>query len=497
MTIDTSIIRIGDLNDELATYFKDKIDFTKYELGILRNSIKHYLDKLRDDLWLYIEYPYTDRVFRDSYYHYFSSKSTEYHRHCIRIALFGDEISELDFRTASTNKVQDIYLGFFVIRPLLAPIGRNVISPKALKVVNFSCCTTKFSTLINGKKLEVLGFPHLSQDSETHSCAESTIWATMEYFSHRYPEYRPVLPSEIIGTLKKISYERQIPSNGLSLEHISFALKEYGFGTKIYTRNEYSESDLRMILSTYIESGIPVTIGIQSKTIGHAIIAIGRENINSAMINGISQTPLSDSLNIFDFSTTNKQLVFFDDNFGPYQKAHPKKPTEHYQSDEWKECRIFCFVAPLHPKIYLEAYAVKKAIYSILKNYSSKLEISDGNLIRYFLTSSRSYKNSVSSNSTYSDNLKEIILSIALPKFIWICELSTKDSYINDKCHGLILIDATEPNAIDTKPIIFFLYNDKFINFAPKFSESEDIILYYLSKVECFSPYKNNLNTYN
>ena len=98
-------------------------------------------------------------------------------------------------------------------------------------------------------KFEVKGFPHSSQDAETISCAETTLWALMEYFGNKYPEYRPVLPSDIIKTLKQVSSERQVPSKGLNIQQMSFALKEYGFGTRIYSRHQYGSS-FENLLST-------------------------------------------------------------------------------------------------------------------------------------------------------------------------------------------------------------------------------------------------------
>lgn len=318
----------------------------------------------------------------------------------------------------------------------------------------------------------------------------------MEYFSHKYPEYRPVLPSNIIETLKKISYERQIPSSGLSLDYISFAIKEYGFGSKIYSADQYLEHELNTILSTYIESGIPVIIGIKSATIGHAIVAIGRENIDANNITQIKATIVKDSFKVFDYNDIDKKLIFIDDNYPPYQKAYPRNPAEHYESFEWKECSIFCFVVPLHSKIYLEAFSAKRAIYSILENYHTTLDIENNTLIKYFLTSSRSLKDSISGNITYTTALKDLILSIALPKFIWVCELSTKDMLVNNECEGLILIDATEPNTLNTKPLILLVYKNKFVNFAQKFEGNSELFLDDLDESIKFSPYINNLKTF-
>src|SRR5690606_28961595 len=126
-----------------------------------------------------------------------------------------------------------------------------------------------------GVKLDVDGFPHSSQDGETIKCAETTIWTLMEYFGNKYPEYKPSLPAKIHHALERFSYQRQLPSNGLTMDQISFALKEFGFGTRVYSYDAYRES-LHEIVDSYVESGIPVILGLQSGSIGHVIIAIGK-----------------------------------------------------------------------------------------------------------------------------------------------------------------------------------------------------------------------------
>jgi hypothetical protein len=51
----------------------------------------------------------------------------------------------------------------------------------------------------------------------------------MEYFGHKYVDYVPVLPSDIITALSNPAFERVVPSRGLSVSQISFALKQFGF----------------------------------------------------------------------------------------------------------------------------------------------------------------------------------------------------------------------------------------------------------------------------
>ena len=62
----------------------------------------------------------------------------------------------------------------------------------------------------------------------------------MEYFGEKYSNYKPVLPSIIINQLTSVSYERQIPSNGLNVDKISYALKEFGCGTRIYALDSFN-----------------------------------------------------------------------------------------------------------------------------------------------------------------------------------------------------------------------------------------------------------------
>lgn len=498
MTLDSAIVPIFELDLELEEFLTKRFGTSTFETNHIQDKIGDFVKPMKKNLWTFVEYPYTDKVFRDSYYNYFSSKSNDYHRHCIRIAFFSEKITYDDFRNIGAFEfLQNSYLGFLVIRPLNNPIGRNLISPKAFKENHIAVCTARFFTSIDGKLLHIDGFPHISQDSETHSCAESTIWSTMEYFSHKYSEYRPVLPSNIIKTLQNISYERQIPSSGLSSDYISYALKEYGFGSKIYSDEEYSEHGLNQIISIYIESGIPIIIGIKSTKIGHAVICIGRDITTYTQIDAIKPTIDDDiDVQLFDVHNIDRQFIFIDDNYPTYQKANLCSPSEHYGRPEWKECKIFCAIVPLHPKIYLEAFNAKNAIYSIIKNYRERLEMNDNILLRYFLASSRSFKDKVLSNSTFTDEIINIVTNIALPKFIWVCELSTKELYKNKLCEGLMIIDATEPNTLNIKPLIFFGYRNKFINFASKLEDNEDLLLDKLNFNINFSAYESNLTTY-
>lgn len=452
------------------------------------------LNQLIDNITFLIEYPYTDKVFRDSYYNYFSSKLYPYYRDCIRVSIFSGIVSEEDFRDSEkVEGVKSNFLGFFVIRPITPQLlGRTAISPRAYKNNNILICKADIPCAINGIKMKVEAFPFSSQDAETISCAETTLWAIMEYFGMKYPEYKPTLPSKIHDTLKKVSFERQMPSNGLDILQLSFVLKEFGFGTRIYSKDQFKDQFL-ILLAIYVESGIPVILSVSSKKIGHAVICIGREanKVGDIKVDPTETIEIHEKPLIFN-SHIERKFVFIDDNHPPYQLADLKNPFKYYSKPDWHDCQISHFIVPLYSKVYLEAYEAKNLIVKFLSFYYKK-EIKktvEPTFIRIFLTSSRSFKNEIAINKTWNKDLKEIVLECTMPKFIWVAELSTPKKIQNHLANGIILLDATEANIYNNKPLILSVYQKKML----LWDENNNELVNFPLSLSDFSIYQNNLN---
>lgn len=383
------------------------------------------------------------------------------------------------------------------MRPLTpALFGRNGISKLGfIHGDNLLVMTAPISSAINGIKLTIHAFPHSSQDSETISCAETTLWSLMEYFGNKYPEYKPTLPSKIHEILSSRKPERQIPSNGLQLMDISFALKKFGFGSKVYTQSEFGDKFFQL-LKIYIESGIPVVTSLQGKGIGHANICIGRREFNPIdLVSLVPEKialadPIKEETSIFFNSKIDREFVFIDDNCGPYQTAALARPCAHYGSPDWDSCRITAFVVPLYPKIYLEAFQVESYMLSYLKNYLQRYFVGGERIFfRMFLASSRSFKQHVALNSDLNETAREVLVSCTMPKFIWVAELSDMELIKQKKGNGLILIDATEVNIIDNKPLILSVFKNILTIWNDPVGELEDIPFI----MNNFNIYTNNL----
>lgn len=490
----------SELQSALKSFLEEKFQISGNNVDrYLFAIMDRYLSNLKDDGLSYlIEFPYTDKVYRNSFYHYYASKLYAYKKDCIRVSIFESGIDQSYFREREKyNDLANAYLGFFVVRPLTpALFGRNALSKAAFKEGNdFLTITAPISAAINGVKLPVNGFPHSSQDSETISCAETTLWSLMEYFGNKYPEYTPVLPSKIHEVLSVRTPERQIPSNGLGLLDISYALKKFGFGAKIYSKEEFGDQFFN-IFKIYIESGIPVVISLEGSGIGHAVLCVGRKKFDPEDLKTISPFTLTksdsskDDIYLYFNSRIERDFIFIDDNWGPYQSADLSKPCLYYGAPNWNSCQISAFVVPLYPKIYLDAFQVENYLLSYTQKYLQKY-LSGGEKIffRMFLASSRSFKNHLSLNPSLNGDIKEVLISCTMPKFIWVAELSTLDLIKDQKANGLIILDATEVNIADNKPLILSVFQNILTIWNDQIGELEDIPL----DLDQFDIYKNNL----
>lgn len=105
-------------------------DLILQEKETIKWKIMQFMRSLRSDIHIIAENRYVDRVYRDSYYEYYATKRYQYSRNCIRLSFFENGFKpNVNFN--DQNNIKDNYLGFLVLRPLIACIGRNVINPKA------------------------------------------------------------------------------------------------------------------------------------------------------------------------------------------------------------------------------------------------------------------------------------------------------------------------------------------------------------------------------
>lgn len=423
-------------------------------------------EKIQFPVTLFIEEFYSDRDYKDSYYHFFATKYYSFFKYATRIAIFKDKISENELYDNGFD-LQEKLIGVITIRPLpKASIGRTYFDPARLSNKSkLYVRTTPFKIGILGRQFKINTFPFSSQDSEYMTCAETSLWMLLHYYGTRYGEYRTALPHEIIETVDDKHFQRVVPSAGLHYTQSSEVLKKFGFSSQVYYRfvkdkTYYDDLLFKRLFYYYVESGIPIMVGIRFKKhkedieLGHAVVCVGHgeveiDNGKPEDIGGFKVFNSADFINTY---------IYMDDNKYPFKENN----FDDFDYNGF-ETKIKYLIVPLYKRIFLDALDAEKTFYTLLKNeilgLNNIFHLKDKNLvIRIFLTTSRNYK------SSRFESLKQsfkIIDSIPMPKFVWICEISTLSLYRQNKIIGEIILDPTSSKNDGFKQIILIRYPNK------------------------------------
>lgn len=451
MTENIEIKNIADFNkdDNISSLLKKLKIIGSQETS--KQHLKRHFESLRNDLQVVIEYEYVDVMYRNEYYSFYSTKLKEYSRNCAKLSFFEPnsikvDDNGVDYSDEAITRIKDGFLGFMVLRPITACIGRNVINVKAKKdhsINDIHFCKTKIGTSVLGIKVTVEGFPHASQDGEMIVCAETAIWSFCEYYGNKFPTHGTTLPSGILNALSDVSIERQMPSSGLPYYHVSTALKNLGLSPriyKLYDKEEKSE-ELKEIFTTYVESGSPVVTCLYSSRSAHADICIGRTNTKVNLKSTKAGSTCS-KRTLYWYNSSVDEFVFCDDNLPCYQIANFNSPTSYYAANKikgWEDFKLFQFIVHLPCKVYNEATAALRLIKDIVNKNAG-----DGTVSRIILANSRSFRNHLSTSKLLSNEWKNLLIALPLPRYVWFCEMSNLEEFDKEMVSGLILMDATE-----------------------------------------------------
>lgn len=502
---------------------------------------------------------YVDKAYRDSYYTYYSGKLYTHSRFSKRVILFCDTFNDRNFFDLNPKELNKKLVGSIVLRPLnIQVIGRTLLNPKYFMPSNSFVKTAEYNFTVFGKRLTVDAYPFSMQDGEVTTCAENTLVNLLDYYSTKYPDYHYLLPSEINKIALENGFERSVPSKGLAPEVISRVLCEARFSPLLYSSYKIDMEKMRRILFYYIESGLPIAVGFNDFLEAHSITVIGHGFYKKSKDSILSKTygefdGKSKSTTWFcDVANLVDEYYIMDDNLRPYhsvkyfsfeneQEVKQFITTEKIQlykndyifsnfiseneTDGIDMKKIESVIVPLSKKMYLEAADAVDIFRSLLasgkysiKNALSNLnkEINQENLnrikkvicletlgnkdypviIRVYLASARGYTRF--KDETLSDIYKVFYNSVVYPKFIWVCELSTIETFNNNKIIGEIVLDATATplQPLDSVILVNYPYqiyirnpedSNGYLNDQIEHYDSEQFV--YVEDWQLFEPY--------
>ncbi len=228
-----------------------------------------------------------------------------------------DEIKEGDSR----------YLGYCDIRPLQPPsVSGALIDQRVFIKKNndflFLVCKRKFNVSFMGKTLNIEAFPYLQQDGSVIRCAQAALTSISMYWGN---DLRGPYFTEL--TKKIPTGNRVIPSSGMTGQQIGIALEELGKEAVLY---QYLDDDnaknvplqhREQIIYRYLESGIPVIVGITTGSEMHALVIVGHTFTPDSWAAQTATSYFMSPKTGFKYHCcTNwiERFVVQDDNLGPY-----------------------------------------------------------------------------------------------------------------------------------------------------------------------------------
>ena len=433
-----------------------------------------------------VESRYIDRDYSSDYLRFYAQTFRSYDRHCQRVHFFSEDISEALEDSSTSNRIENLqgraeasYCGFCVVRPLASvPIGRTVLAAGCREPSDTEAivtCRAEYDANLFGADLKVTGTAFMQQDARVGACAQVAVWAGIRHMHTRY-NYNWVSVADITRlaapTTEPEATSLPAGSDFLTSERMIRAIDEIGFQPLCFSGKHL----IGKAILPYVESGIPVIVGLRDgAALGHAVTVIGR------VFSKLS-TQKNEAI---DYVSA---YIVHDDQAGPYmltptkkgyaanKKFQPEDFIRHPLNGQMSELNMHdhaVFAVALVPrKVFCTAqsaeFTAKNRIHEILTTMSNvrqelstkqasvndrlmdELEKAYGAnevVLRTYLTSAAGYRRHIA-RGTASEQLKEILLTLHLPHFTWVTEISTTGSYNQQspgmrRIYGHTVLDAT------------------------------------------------------
>lgn len=431
------------------------------------DTLKKFLGANCDEIL--IEFPYYDSDYLSTYYIHYSQKLRPYEKVCCRLHILRNEE----------------YYGYVTLRPTMngTKIGKTYLNPRIVLDETAYLALHKFKAHIAGNEMEIESFPWKSQQTDISVCAHTAFWTVIRYFGNKFRNYADTTIGEIVEKTQN-DWGRKTPSLGLTPIQVSDLFKEYGFTPLILQYEKNKDTEFLNEIVAYIESGLPM-VGFLYP-IKHAISIIGHGAINYDMLDDptIIESIKDEELNVISHSKLVKDLYVMDDNCFPYRKMPFDLPNKNsdviYSISELEYC-----VVPLYRRMQL----VYSEVYARFATWRKEkvMDWEELCVCRIYITSANSLKREALCSPNMNDTLKDIIVNLTLPRFVWCIDLAGIDNYKNGLTSGRIIVDTTAATK-DEEPWIL-RHDSKQIDFV-EIERGDMSIGFDFSSVACdIEPY--------
>lgn len=429
--IDFGKIEINKVDD--YDQLLDYVDETHIDLSVI-SILKNYIGTRIAAIL--IEYPYYEKDYLSTYYAFYSKQHTMHSKVCFRLHFFGKVNEENNSR---------VYYGYISLREGIkdSKIGKTYLSPKLLidEGMDAYLMLDTFSSDVYGEKLLVDAFPWMKQETDISVCAHVAMWSILRYYGNRYKGHRDTVMGEIVEMVQN-DRGRKIPSKGLTPDQIVDTLDLYNFSPVLLGDEHNKLHYFVNEIIAYIESGIPIVATMNKKR--HAITLFGHGKVDYDKLTGDIDNLKEPDSDIILHSSLITTVYAVDDNHFPYRQVDLEVPCSDKNID-YALKEINYLIVPYCQKVLLGFNEIYEKFMAMISKKIMKLNGTQ--ICRIYLTSSNSFKEKAKKNKLMNSVLKERLLLMDMPRFIWCIDLAT----IEESKKGLMSARAIADSTVGTQ----------------------------------------------
>ncbi|MCC6489641.1 MAG: hypothetical protein IT364_19260 [Candidatus Hydrogenedentes bacterium] len=447
--------------------------------SVKRNDRARYLEKYLTKIGaktIVVEREYVDGDYVDDFASYYVKCFEPYSIRCKRLHFFSLEYSEVSATPIAelacgggshedTERLQNAYMGFLVVRPLpVAIIGRTVF-----QTYDDDGGRRQFTSLLEYES-HILSIPFWlrslafqEQDTVIAACATVALWSALHKAADLFGTQTP-RPSAITKSANQVvSDTRSIPSKGLIVEQMCSAIAQQGLEPEMIRVVE--DLPLRSLLYGYLRVGLAPIVIVQIERLEglHAVTFAGY-SIRDDVVPVFPAGTLTDAIPMIG-----RRIDAFyghDDQVGPFakhiveQSRHRNHATPHptafagtwrHPEDE-EELQLYPVqvIVPVYNKIRVSVTDVQLWLIR-LDSLFRQIVPPD---IQYewdvYLTTTTDYKREIRQQQFGSESYRRSVILTQHPRFLWRALLRVRGSDVPDDKAAIfeMLFDATDiPNS--------------------------------------------------
>ena len=389
--------------------------------------------------------------------------------------------TRLHFSSQNGGQAASKYLGFCTLRPRpMCKIAHATIAPPHGDERDVYCLCNhtflKHCTENEGATAEsIQGFPFVQQDGVYDCCAHVALLSMNWVLADAKLAERMSL-EDIVNRAREIpSTKREVPSGGLDVIQIAHVIKAMGLAPIVYKYPKAKDGKhipAEHIIYHYVESCLPVLIGIPTGHGGHALLVIGHKFSTHAWWPLVGKHYYKERPSGHDYYTSTdwiQEFIVSDDNLGPYFSV----PSSFFKSQSEHSLLI---VAPVPDTTLLKAEDAELAAHNLLLNDELIKTATDAFkeedsamfwskhlwqhfihrevVIRTFLLSSQDGKRAFKEGD-YPKEIVEEIETLPLPDRVWYTEFSTPGTFAQRRrVLGRAVLDPTGDPRVFQNPLL-------------------------------------------